>query len=214
MASAGKTSIVEGTRGVHDYEPDTRRSDSRTRDAGRVDGSIHHAVRRTLVRASGGWKEDSPQVREVDRVAPAPRQPAAELVTGAQLRRVRRVARFARLEQAQVERLLLPSPLQTGSSEDRPAGPALLRLAAHRCEPVCWLWDAAGPGGCSTMPLRHSHHLQGSPRVLPRRLRLRYGTARFLDKPLFSTASDPAHHVSAPKRRLAQFRLMTLPQQH
>jgi len=136
MASAGKTSIVEGTRGVHDYEPDTRRSDSGTRDAGRVDGSIHHAVRRTLVRASGGWKEDSPQVREVDRAAPAPRQPAAELVAGAQLRRVRRVAQFARLEQAQVERLLLPSPLQTGSSEDRPAGPALLRLAAHRCEPV------------------------------------------------------------------------------
>ena len=26
MASAGKTSIVEGTRGVHDYEPDTRRN--------------------------------------------------------------------------------------------------------------------------------------------------------------------------------------------
>ena len=61
MASAGKTSIVEGTRGVHDYEPDTRRSDSGTRDAGRVDGSIHHTVRRTLVRASGGWKEDSPK---------------------------------------------------------------------------------------------------------------------------------------------------------
>lgn len=26
MASAGKTSIVEGTRGVHDYEPDTGRN--------------------------------------------------------------------------------------------------------------------------------------------------------------------------------------------
>ena len=61
MASAGNTSLVADTRGVHDCEPDTRRSDSRTRDAGRVDGSIHHAVRRTLVRASGGWKEDSPK---------------------------------------------------------------------------------------------------------------------------------------------------------
>ena len=121
-----------------------------------------------------------PQVREVNRAAPAPRQPAAELVTGAQLRRVRRVARFARLEQAQVERLLLPSPLQTGSGEDRPAGPTLLRLAAHRCEPVCWLWDAAGGGGRSTMPLRHSHHLQGPPRVLPRRLSLRNAPFRRL----------------------------------
>ena len=52
------------------------------------------------------------------------------------------------------------------------------------------------------------------PRVLPRRLRLRHGTARFLDGPFFSAARDPAHHVSAPKRRLAQFGLIKLPQQH
>ena len=93
-------------------------------------------ARARLGRLEGGL----PQVREVDRLrtdtpgarcgitgvhraALAPRQPAGELVAGAQLRRVRRVARFARLEQAQGVRQLLSSPLQTGSSEDRPAGP-------------------------------------------------------------------------------------------
>ena len=58
MASTGNTSLVADTRGVHDCEPDTRRSNSRTREAGRVDGSIYHEVRRTLVRTSEGWKED------------------------------------------------------------------------------------------------------------------------------------------------------------